>query len=88
VRKLWVFFLLLQNQELRHCNFTFYKKETEIEEQQKPSLYEGWLEGYGLCLQLAYLYWSVAGSNASLLVFYGSSQLFSIALSNFYHDLP
>ena len=31
------FYLLLQNQELRPCNFTFYKKETETKEQ---SLYE------------------------------------------------
>jgi hypothetical protein len=49
-----------------------------------PSLYEGGPEGYELCLQLAYLYWFVAASNASVLVFYGSSQLFSIALFNFY----
>jgi len=26
-------------------------------------------EGYGLCLQLAYLYWFVAASNTSLLIF-------------------
>jgi len=29
--------------------------------------------GYRLCLQLAYLYWSTAASNASLLVFLGAS---------------
>ncbi|KAI5603979.1 hypothetical protein BDE02_01G254900 [Populus trichocarpa] len=32
-------------------------------------------EGYGLCLQLAYLYWSIAASNTSLLVFQGHPTL-------------
>jgi len=44
------FYLLLQNQELRPCNFSFYKKETETKEQQKAKFV--WGRGMGCVYNL------------------------------------